>query len=105
MQRTASRHSAGVMSALKGPVQAGRQMDMSRTTEKRQHAEGEAHNEAEEINISPGHGTPRAHFVRELEFETQALLVATPTLVGVDATQLRREADGGLSVPCFPPFG
>ena len=95
MQRPASRHSAGVMSALKGPVQAGRQMDMSRTTEKRQHAEGEAHNEAEEINVSPGHGTPRAHFVRELEFETQALLVATPTLVGVDATQLRREADGG----------
>src|SRR5260370_10271599 len=36
-------------------------MDVDRAREKRQHAEREAHDEAEEIKIRPGHTAPRAH--------------------------------------------
>src|SRR5260370_6209223 len=58
-------------------------MEVDRAGEKRKNAQQEAHNEAEKIKIRPGHGTPRAHFVRELEFETQALLGATSTVPGL----------------------
>src|SRR6266852_808551 len=56
-------------------------MEVDRAGQKRKNAQQEAHEEAEKIKISPGHGTPRAHFVRELEFETRALLSATSTLL------------------------
>src|SRR6266851_7540241 len=57
-------------------------MDVDRARQKRKNAQREAHQKAEEIKIRPGHGTPQAHFVRELEFETQALLRVTSTLLG-----------------------
>src|SRR5260370_28489444 len=56
-------------------------MEVDRAGQKRKNAQQEAHEEAEKIKIRPGHGTPRAHFVRELEFETRALLSATSTLL------------------------
>src|SRR6266851_5579676 len=58
-------------------------MEVDRAGQKQKNAQQEAHNEAEKIKIRPGHGTPRAHFVRELEFETQALLGATSTVPGL----------------------
>src|SRR2546422_11734482 len=64
---------AGVVPPMKRQVPFEWQMDVSRTAKERQHAEREAHDETEKIKISPGHRTPRAHPVRELEFETQTL--------------------------------
>src|SRR6266404_3531866 len=64
---------AGVVPPMKRQVPFEREMDMSCTAKERQHAEREAHDETEKIEISPGHWTPRAHPVRELEFETQTL--------------------------------
>src|SRR5260370_38135890 len=56
-------------------------MEVDRAGQKRKNAQREAQKEAEKIKIRPGHGTARAHFVRELEFETRALLRATSTLL------------------------
>src|SRR5713101_7271074 len=64
---------AGVVPPMKRQVPFEWQMDVSRTAKEGQHAEREAHDETEKIKISPGHRTPRAHPVRELEFETQTL--------------------------------
>src|SRR6267143_5527982 len=64
---------AGVVPPMKRQVPFEWQMDVSRTAKEREHAEREAHDETEKIKISPGHRTPRAHPVRELEFETQTL--------------------------------
>src|SRR5882757_7346418 len=63
MHRSAPGHSAAVMSNVKGPMQSGRQMDVRRSAEKRQHTEDEAHQEAEEIKIRPGHKSPRAQHI------------------------------------------
>src|SRR5437016_6802488 len=71
-----------LMRAMEWQVHLERQMDVDRAGQKRKNAQREAHQEAEEIKVRPGHGTPRAHLVRELEFETQALLGATSTLPG-----------------------
>jgi hypothetical protein len=58
---------------MKRQVPFEREMDVSRTAKEREHAEREAHDETEKVEISPGHKTPRARPVRELEFETQTL--------------------------------
>src|SRR5260370_29985613 len=60
MHDAASRHSAGVMSEMKGPVETSRQMNVGRAAEKRQYAKEETHQEAEKIEIGPGHKSPRA---------------------------------------------
>src|ERR1700704_4276202 len=57
-------------------------MDVDCARQERKDAQRKTHQEAEKIKIRPGHGTPRAHFVRELEFETRALLRATSTFRG-----------------------
>src|ERR1700738_1327760 len=72
-------------------------MDVSRTAKERQHAEREAHDETEKIEISPGHRTPRAHPVRELEFETQ-----TPTNSVVQRRR-RRKSTVFLAPPALLP--
>src|SRR6266850_1357255 len=76
---------AGVVPPMKRQVPFERQMDVSRTAEEREHAEREAHDETEKIKISPGHRTPRAHPVRELEFETQTLLLSFAAALAADA--------------------
>src|SRR5882757_2619184 len=38
-------------------------MEVRRTAEKRQHAEDETHEEAEKIEVRPGHNSPRAQHV------------------------------------------
>src|SRR5260370_7378787 len=53
--------SATVVPQVKGQVHLEGKMDVDRAREKRQHAEREAHDEAEEIKIRPGHTAPRAH--------------------------------------------
>src|SRR5882724_209416 len=65
---------AGVLPSMKRQVPFEREMNVGRTAKERQHTEREAHDKTQKIKISPGHRTPRAHPVRELEFETQ-----TPT--------------------------
>src|SRR5580693_1532396 len=76
-----------VMRTMKGQVHFEWQMEVDRAGQEGKYTEGEAHQETQKIKIRPGHGTPRAHFVRELEFETQTLLGATSTLPG--STPLR----------------
>src|SRR5712664_815163 len=49
------------MRAMNWQVPFEREMDVSRAAEEREHAEREAHDETEKIEISPGHRTPRAH--------------------------------------------
>src|SRR5258708_658203 len=88
MHRSAPRHSAGVMSEMKGPVETSRQMNVRCAAEKRQYAEKETHEEAEKIEIRPGHKPPRARHllsqptvaVRALEFETRTLFTAPATV-------------------------
>ena len=58
------------MASVQRQVQAEWQMDVDRAGEERKDAEGEAHYEAEEVKIRPGHTAPRAHAVRWLESET-----------------------------------
>src|SRR5260370_14133634 len=53
--------SATVVPQVKGQVHLEGKMDVDRAREKRQHAEREAHDEAEEIKIRPGHTAPRTH--------------------------------------------
>src|SRR4029077_18036843 len=61
-QRTAQTSAgATVVPRVKGQVHLEGKMDVDRAREKRQHAEREAHDEAEEIKIRPGHTAPRAH--------------------------------------------
>src|SRR5467141_4159487 len=76
------------MRAMNWQVPFEREMDVSRTAEERQHAEREAHDETEKIKISPGHRTPRAHPVRELEFETQSLQLSFAATLAADARGL-----------------
>src|SRR5713101_5138775 len=59
----AAQASAGatVVPKVKGQVHLEGKMDVDRAREKRQHAEREAHDEAEEIKIRPGHTAPRTH--------------------------------------------
>src|SRR6266436_853442 len=76
---------AGVVPPMKRQVPFEWQMDVSRTAKERQHAEREAHDETEKIKISPGHRTPRAHPVRELEFETQTLQLSFAAALAADA--------------------
>src|SRR5260370_12683582 len=52
---------ATVVPQVKGQVHLEGKMDVDRAREKRQHAEREAHDEAEEIKIRPGHTAPRTH--------------------------------------------
>src|SRR5258708_5072054 len=56
----ASANSA-VVPQVKRQVHLEGKMDVDRAREKRQHAERETHDEAEEIKIRPGHTAPRAH--------------------------------------------
>src|SRR6266478_6531704 len=76
---------SGVVPPMKGQVPFEWQMDVSRTAKERQHAEREAQDETEKIKISPGHRTPRAHPVRELEFETQTLQLSFAAALAADA--------------------
>src|SRR5260370_35827287 len=63
-------------------------MDVGCGGEKRQYAEKETHEETENIEIRPGHKSPRARHllsqlavaVRELEFESRTLLTAPATM-------------------------
>src|SRR6266478_2622297 len=76
---------AGVVPPMKRQVPFEWQMDVSRTAKERQHAEREAHDETEKIKISPDHRTPRAHPMRELEFETQTLQLSFAAALAADA--------------------
>src|SRR5216684_2692223 len=100
MYRSATRHSAGVMRAMKRQVPAGGKMDMRRTAEKRQHAEDKSHEETEKIKIRPGHTTPRAQPFTSATCRCGAragIRDAGPANcyldpLGVGTAQLRREA-------------
>src|SRR5712664_4521923 len=79
---------AGVVPPMKRQVPFEREMDVSRTAKERHYAEREAHDETQKIKISPGHRTPRAHPVRELEFETQTLVLSFAAALAADARGL-----------------
>src|SRR2546422_5637843 len=79
---------AGVVPPMKRQVPFEWQMDVSRTAKERQHAEREAHDETEKIKISPDHRTPRAHPMRELEFETQTLQLSFAAAPAAEARSL-----------------
>src|SRR5438128_7758183 len=51
--------STGMMRTVKGQMHLERKMNVNRARQERKHAEGEAHNEANEIKIRPGHKSPR----------------------------------------------
>src|SRR5207247_11298495 len=51
--------STGMMRTVKGQMHLERKMNVNRARQERKHAEGEAHEEAEEIKIRPGHKSPR----------------------------------------------
>src|SRR6266404_1010806 len=76
---------AGVVPPMKRQVPSEREMDVGRTAKERQHTEREAHDKTQKIKISPGHRTPRAHPVRELEFETQTLQLSFAATPAADA--------------------
>src|SRR6266403_5815876 len=75
----------GVVPPMKRQVPFEREMDVGRTAKERQHTEREAHDKTQKIKISPGHRTPRAHPVRELEFETQTLQLSFAATPAADA--------------------
>src|SRR5882762_7512675 len=52
---------SAVVPQVKGQVYLEGKMDVDRAREKRQHAERETHDEAEQVKIRPGHTAPRAH--------------------------------------------
>src|SRR6266850_1483703 len=67
-------------------------MDVSRAAEEREHAEREAHDETEKIEISPGHRTPQAHPCASWSSRPD------PT------TQFCSDAGGGCPLPSWPPL-
>src|SRR5213082_1995143 len=57
------RRAATVMHAMKWQVPFEWKMEVDRTGQKRKYAQREAHQEAEEIKIRPGHKSPRAQHI------------------------------------------
>src|SRR5207302_3314830 len=50
---------SGVVRPVKWQMHLERKVNVNRARQKRKHAEGETHHEAEEIKIRPGHKSPR----------------------------------------------
>src|SRR6266478_681141 len=94
---------SGVMRPVEWQMHLERKMNVNRARQKRKHAEGETHNEAEEIKIRPGHRSPRT---RHLPCATSRCAAragirdASPVnchfeTLPVDSAQFRKKAEGG----------
>src|SRR3981189_47810 len=99
--------------AMKWQGDLERPMDIDTASQKRKNAQGEAHQEAEKIEVRPGHTTPRAQLLTSATCRCGAragIRDAGPVASYLDpfrieTAQLRREADGGgWPSPCCPPL-